>query len=329
MHQGKFIAMLLENDICFRVAKAILLAFWLQGHNRFIVDIDSISYSVQTTWKTLTVYLGLSPCPVTATTRIIRFLVGDPYKPSFPTVPWKGDNPTYIKLPVVPWFSESSDLVSCISWENSHLFLCRLLSCISNLSKFLPPQKKMEVLFKKKCHLRSTKFSIIFVGCPPLNAVRRISQDAAQVITVASSGQGLGQGENLLTVSTRKIYISDWKSSTGVNIQKIFWNHHLVNYIYSNQVVGFFFAGFLLLMLHKNGKFIVGRTKLVCLTAFSAISLRSLSLSEQYHAVFCIPTFPTHLRFYSRPFIRIVTSIYNERLGAHLVLARSSQFVSS
>ena len=142
MHQGKFIAMLLENDICFRVAKAILLAFWLQGHNRFIVDIDSISYSVQTTWKTLTVYLGLSPCPVTATTRIIRFLVGDPYKPSFPTVPWKGDNPTYIKLPVVPWFSESSDLVSCISWENSHLFLCRLLSCISNLSKFLPPPKK-------------------------------------------------------------------------------------------------------------------------------------------------------------------------------------------
>ncbi len=31
-------------------------------------------------------YLGLSPFPVTVTTRIITFLVGDPYKPSFATV---------------------------------------------------------------------------------------------------------------------------------------------------------------------------------------------------------------------------------------------------
>ena len=30
--------------------------------------------------------LGLSPCPVTVTTRIITFLVGDPYKPSFPVL---------------------------------------------------------------------------------------------------------------------------------------------------------------------------------------------------------------------------------------------------
>ena len=29
--------------------------------------------------------LGLSPCPVTVTTRTIIFLVGDPYKPSFAT----------------------------------------------------------------------------------------------------------------------------------------------------------------------------------------------------------------------------------------------------
>ncbi len=28
--------------------------------------------------------LGLSPLPVTVTTRIVMFLVGDPYKPSFP-----------------------------------------------------------------------------------------------------------------------------------------------------------------------------------------------------------------------------------------------------
>ena len=39
---------------------------------------------------------GLSPCPVTVTTRIIEFLVGDPYKPSFAIVTGKGDNPSYL-----------------------------------------------------------------------------------------------------------------------------------------------------------------------------------------------------------------------------------------
>ena len=42
------------------------------------------------------IYIGLSPLPVTVTTRIITFLVGDPYKPSFATVTGRGDNPTYI-----------------------------------------------------------------------------------------------------------------------------------------------------------------------------------------------------------------------------------------
>ena len=37
---------------------------------------------------------GLSPWPATVTTRIILFLVGDPYKPSFATVTGRGDNPT-------------------------------------------------------------------------------------------------------------------------------------------------------------------------------------------------------------------------------------------
>ena len=41
------------------------------------------------------IHLGLSPCPVTVTTRIIIFLVGDPYKPSFATVTGRGDNPIY------------------------------------------------------------------------------------------------------------------------------------------------------------------------------------------------------------------------------------------
>ena len=41
--------------------------------------------------KTHTVDVGLSPLPVTVTTRIITFLVGDSYKPSFATR--RGDNP--------------------------------------------------------------------------------------------------------------------------------------------------------------------------------------------------------------------------------------------
>ena len=44
-------------------------------------------------WRTLVInglYLGLSPLPVTVTTRIITFLVGDPYKPSFATVTGRG-----------------------------------------------------------------------------------------------------------------------------------------------------------------------------------------------------------------------------------------------
>ena len=42
------------------------------------------------------IYVGLSPLPVTVTTRIITFLVGDPYKPSFATVTGRGNNPKYM-----------------------------------------------------------------------------------------------------------------------------------------------------------------------------------------------------------------------------------------
>ncbi len=41
------------------------------------------------------IYIGLSPCPVTVTTRTIICLVGDPYKPSFATVTGRGPHPTY------------------------------------------------------------------------------------------------------------------------------------------------------------------------------------------------------------------------------------------
>ncbi len=37
----------------------------------------------------------MSPCPVTVTTRIVIFLIGNPYKPSFATVTGRGDNPRF------------------------------------------------------------------------------------------------------------------------------------------------------------------------------------------------------------------------------------------
>ena len=40
--------------------------------------------------------LGVAPCPLTVTNIIIIFLEGGPYKPSFATVTWRGDNPKYI-----------------------------------------------------------------------------------------------------------------------------------------------------------------------------------------------------------------------------------------
>ena len=44
------------------------------------------------------VYLRSTPHPVTVTTRIITYLVGNPYKPSFATVTGWGVDPMYILL---------------------------------------------------------------------------------------------------------------------------------------------------------------------------------------------------------------------------------------
>jgi len=40
-------------------------------------------------------YIGYGPFPVTVTTRIITFLVGNPYKPLFATVTGKGPHPIH------------------------------------------------------------------------------------------------------------------------------------------------------------------------------------------------------------------------------------------
>ena len=44
------------------------------------------------------IYLGRCPLPVTVTTRIITFLIGNPYKPSFATVTGRGPHPIYIRI---------------------------------------------------------------------------------------------------------------------------------------------------------------------------------------------------------------------------------------
>ncbi len=66
--------------------RAPLQRLWVQ-HRREPSDVNTC-----VSWY---IYVGLSPFPVTVTTRIITFLVGNPYKPSLATVTGKGDNPTY------------------------------------------------------------------------------------------------------------------------------------------------------------------------------------------------------------------------------------------
>ena len=44
------------------------------------------------------IYIRSTPHPVTVTTRIIPFLVGNPYKPSFVTVTGWGVDPIYIYI---------------------------------------------------------------------------------------------------------------------------------------------------------------------------------------------------------------------------------------
>ena len=77
------------------------------------------------------IFLGCGPLTVTVTTRIIPFLVGNPYKPSFPTVTVRGPRPTYFNqyLPEKPArasFSRNldSDRIpsgNSTSRDNSHL----------------------------------------------------------------------------------------------------------------------------------------------------------------------------------------------------------------
>ena len=52
------------------------------------------------------IYLGTTPHPVTVTTRIMQFLVGNPYKPSFVTVTGWGVDRRYIQWTAIPCLPE-------------------------------------------------------------------------------------------------------------------------------------------------------------------------------------------------------------------------------
>ena len=56
------------------------------------------------------IYLRSTPHPVTVTTRIITFLVGNPYKPSFATVTGWGVDPIYTP-PKMMDFSMGDDCI--------------------------------------------------------------------------------------------------------------------------------------------------------------------------------------------------------------------------
>ena len=58
------------------------------------------------TWK----WFGYGPLPVTVTTRIITFLIGNSYKPSFATITGRGDNPRNDQFQVSIWISDEKEM---------------------------------------------------------------------------------------------------------------------------------------------------------------------------------------------------------------------------
>ena len=71
----------------------------VHGSGRVVVGLDNWGWAwrvsgVIFSWE----FVRSTPLPVTVTTRIITFLVGDPYKPSFATVTGRGVDPRNSQL---------------------------------------------------------------------------------------------------------------------------------------------------------------------------------------------------------------------------------------
>ena len=59
------------------------------------------------------VFIGLSPCPVTVTTRIILFFVGDPEEKNiFTTITGRGNNPVFQHLDAATTINKSTSAIS-------------------------------------------------------------------------------------------------------------------------------------------------------------------------------------------------------------------------
>ena len=67
--------------------------FLLENHRNICFFFRSMLIVQHVHWGK---YLGCCPLPVTVTTRIITFLIGNPYKPSFTTVTVRGPHPRNI-----------------------------------------------------------------------------------------------------------------------------------------------------------------------------------------------------------------------------------------
>ena len=72
----------------------------------------------------LFIYLGLSPLPVRVTTRIITFLVGNPYKPSFPLL-LGGGTTQYIPHYLPSFFFRKKFPMAKGPWRSSGLGMPR------------------------------------------------------------------------------------------------------------------------------------------------------------------------------------------------------------
>ena len=86
-------------------------------------------------------HIGCGPLTVTVTTRIITFLVGDPYKPSFTTVTVRGPDPIYTHTKKKTKKTQKKTQVSESPGVRNHLIIiCFFLPCNTNPhpSNFLP-----------------------------------------------------------------------------------------------------------------------------------------------------------------------------------------------
>ena len=96
--------------------------FWVTFSMRLHRNSKHLSIKINHSYRLI--YIGLSPFPATVSTRIITFLVGDPYKPSFVTVTGRGEYPKYISVPWMVWkmvgfLLDDDKLLLLKTWWNS------------------------------------------------------------------------------------------------------------------------------------------------------------------------------------------------------------------